>query len=273
MRDTFSTDYQRTGSLPWRIYAHRDYKLNFVPGPDPHKWFEGIEGPFEKVQSSIHANVFRCNATFNGKKYGLYFKQYFCRSFKDTIKNMVRPGRAMRGLIGSAILTANGLKAPQTIAVGEMRYGPFLVKEFAVTLEAAGARDVYWWLSQKTDQRSQFAEELGDTIGKMHKANICHGDLRPGNVMAMATGERFDFYFLDNERTLQFRPLPWKLRKKNLVQINMLLGDMISRTDRMRFFKSYMKHNERTVADWKRLAAEVAIRTGQRLEILLPLRV
>lgn len=266
MLDTFSRDFERVGGGLWRVYTHRDYKLKFVGGDDPEKWFEGIEGPFETVQSSVGANVLRCQATIDGKKYGVYLKEYFCRSVKDAIKNLVRPGRAMRGYIGSSVLSSSGLKVPETIAIGEKRYGPVLVKEFAVTLEAVEAKSVYWWLRHRAGDRSRFVMELGDAVGRMHKANICHGDLRPGNILADRSEEGFEFYFLDNERTCQPGKLSWNLRKKNLVQMNMLRGDLVSRTDRLRFFKSYMAHNAKAVGEWKSLASEVAVRTGERLE-------
>ena len=213
MLDTFSRDFERTGKTPWRVFVHRKYKLKFAGGNDPEKWFDNISGTPEKVHSSVHAGVYKCKATFDEIEYGLYIKQSYCRSFKDKIKNLVRPGRSLRGFIGSMVLINNGFNAPKTIAIGEKRYGPILVKEFAVTLEEE-AKDIYWWINERPKELSRFAWALGDIIGRMHKANICHGDLRPGNVLAKDFDNEYSFCFLDNERTVRVKPLPRELRKK-----------------------------------------------------------
>ncbi|MFO7748474.1 MAG: lipopolysaccharide kinase InaA family protein, partial [Desulfobacteraceae bacterium] len=158
------------------------------------------------------------------------------------------------------------LNAPETIAICEKRYGPILVKEYAITLGVSGANDVYWWTNEKSDDRRTFAKALGSEIGRMHKADICHGDLRPGNVLAKQKDNGYEFVFIDNERTVQYKMLPWKFRKKNLVQINMLRPGTIGKKDRIIFFNSYMQHNTRIAAKKRLLATQVASETAERLK-------
>ncbi len=55
-----------------------------------------------------------------------------------------------------------------------------------------------------------------------------------------------------------------KLRIKNLVQINMLAKEPFTYTDRVRFFKSYLKFNSQLQVDAKLLMRETAQRTHQR---------
>ncbi len=78
----------------------------------------------------------------------------------------------------------------------------------------------------------------------MHKADIFHGDLRPGNILIEVLDDDFHFYFIDNERTRYFHDeIPSRLREKNLVQINTILMSQITFTDRLIFFKAYLDEN------------------------------
>jgi hypothetical protein len=92
---------------------------------------------------------------------------------------------------------------------------------------------------------------------------IVHGDLRPGNVLARQTAGRWEFFFIDNERTRKCRFLSRHLRLKNLVQINMLPAGL-TRTDRMRFFQSYMLANPSVCVSYRRWAERIMARTRRR---------
>ena len=231
---------------------------------------DGIRGPFERIDSSKYARVFKCSFGMHGHSVDVYLKQYLCRSFKDILKNIFRPGRAKRSLTASILLKEYGFDSPEVIAVGEFRFGPFLLREFSITEDVADAKNICQCLgeeypkdrSDKIAIRKQFIRQIGELIGKMHSAGICHGDLRPGNVLVKRKDGGHRFFFLDNERTRQHKMLPMKLRLKNLVQINMLPSEMLNNTDRMRFFKSYVKFNP---GFDNSLAREVAIRTGKRM--------
>jgi predicted unusual protein kinase regulating ubiquinone biosynthesis (AarF/ABC1/UbiB family) len=99
----------------------------------------------------------------------------------------------------------------------------------------------------------------------MHAAGIFHGDLRLGNVLVQKNEGQWRFFFIDNERTKKFYRLPSRLRLKNLVQINMFRYD-IGNTDRLRFFKAYLKENPSTVRKRNKWGKKVITKTNLRLE-------
>jgi serine/threonine protein kinase len=99
----------------------------------------------------------------------------------------------------------------------------------------------------------------------MHAKGIFHGDLRLGNILTRREGNRWRFFFLDNERTKKFDSLPFKLRVKNLVQANMVRKGNISYTDRMRFFREYCAENKISKKQSKSLTEKVIEKTNWRL--------
>jgi len=100
----------------------------------------------------------------------------------------------------------------------------------------------------------------------MHAAGIFHGDLRLGNILAKEENNGWHFFLIDNERTRKFRRLPSRLRLKNLVQVNMLNSDGITKTDRMRFFKAYFKENPLMTYKRKRWVERIIEKTDRRFE-------
>ncbi len=99
----------------------------------------------------------------------------------------------------------------------------------------------------------------------MHAKGIFHGDLRLGNILARQEKTCWRFFFLDNERTKKFDSLPFKLRVKNLVQVNMVPKVCVSNTDRMRFFREYCAENKISKRQSKPLTEKVVEKTNWRL--------
>jgi len=222
------------------------------------------------MESSRNSRVLRFHASCGGER-TIYYKEYIRRSPVDWLKQLLYPCRAMRAFHASLMLAEAGFLSPTVIGAGWAGRGLLGKRSFLATEEVAGARPVYKYLvpphcdeSGCTHRdRSELVRSLGRTIGRMHRAGIVHGDLRPGNVLARKAADCWEFFFLDNERTRRRRILPASLRLKNLVQINML-PQGISRTDRMRFFHAYMLANPSVCAAYKQWAERIMTRTRRR---------
>ncbi|MDD5135236.1 MAG: lipopolysaccharide kinase InaA family protein [Phycisphaerae bacterium] len=255
-----------------RKIKNSDYRLKLADGFPQNAVFDGrydaisIDGQrslFTKLSSSKFANVFKFDLTFKGKVYNLILKQYLNRSFSDILKNHLLPCRAERAFKAGLMLERNGFLSPLMVAVGKKVCMGFMSRNFLVTSEIKNAVSLPKLLEENTPQRHQLIEQFGRTVGIMHGKNIFHGDLRLGNVLVKSMDGKFDFYFLDNERTRKFWKLPYSKRIKNLVQINML-RDGISNADRMRFFREYFKQQHIEMSR-EELITEIIARTNKRL--------
>jgi hypothetical protein len=258
----------------WTLYVNKDFPATSVGDvPGLSELVSGVRGPFDEVRSSRFARVFRCSVGFAGRCYNLYIKQYLYRSVWDFVKHLFRRSRAERSFKASAMLAEHGFCVPEMIAMGRRKYGPFCTANFLITRQIEDAKAIHTFLPEEgkaqstasVRDRRRLIKALGQTIGRMHAAGIFHGDLRAGNVFAKKTKSRWQFFFLDNERTKRYHHLPDRLRLKNLVQINMLRAECISDTDRMRFFKSYLLENPEINKDVKRWERKVAYKTDYRL--------
>lgn len=225
------------------------------------------------VRSSGFARVHKFAVRFDSVERGIYFKQYFCRSGWDFIKHLVRASRAKRAFKASEVLTENGFETPVIIAMGECKSGFFNTRNFLVTLEVESAKQIHQLIpgslenltKEQLQGKRKLVRAFGQTVGRMHRAGIFHGDLRLGNVLARQEKSSWHFFFIDNERTRQFRRLPARLRLKNMVQINMF-RDGITNTDRLRFFKTYIEKNPTVKINSNAWVTKVLSKTCLRLQ-------
>jgi hypothetical protein len=220
------------------------------------------------IPASKFARVYKFSVRFGGTDREVYFKQYLCRSVWDFIKDLVRANRAERTFKATEMLTENGFDAPVIIAMAKSGCRLCRTTNLMVTLEIENAKQIYQLISDgklETADKRELIRTFGRTVGRMHAMGIFHGDLRLGNILARHEKDRWSFFILDNERTKKFYRLPDWLRRKNLVQVNMLPPATISNTDRMRFFTEYWAQNE--IAETKKTALIKKVLEKTRLRL------
>ena len=154
----------------------------------------------------------------------------------------MRGSRAQRSQRNSDQLLRVGIDAPETVLLGRLARGG----EYLFSMAAPGDSITDWLRSnpagggnKQRNTRRRLLRELGRFIGRVHATGFIHGDLRPGNVLAEQRADGFRFTLIDNERTRRRAPPPGRALLRNLMQLNMLPPDMLSRADRMRFFSAW----------------------------------
>ena len=260
--------FEKIRMYGWRIWLSREFPQDMVT-----ELIGGVDGrrsDFVKVPSSSFANVFRCRLSFKNTVHNIYLKLFLYRSGWDFVKHLFRSGRAKRDFKASLILQCNGFNTPEIIALGEKRIGPCCTKTFMMTGELKDAEPIHRivacigrGLSNGKAEKKEFILAFGRIIGRMHRAGIFHGDLRMGNILAEKNGNCWQFFFIDNERTKKYASIPLKLRRKNLVQLNMI-GNNVSQRDRLRFFASYIAQNPLMQSKKKELVDVVIKKTAKR---------
>jgi len=194
----------------WRIWCDSDCGLDVKEILD----IALADGSQSKVASSKYANVFVREHNLDGEKCRLYVKQYLERNFTDGLKHILRKDRASRGAMGNIILGENGFNVAENIAWGFKKNSLLKKNCFLITKEIANTKplpDVVEDLSEDAQNRENLLKQLAGTVGRMHRVGIYHGDMRAGNVLIKENAGRFEFYFLDNERTKKYLYLPEKL--------------------------------------------------------------
>jgi tRNA A-37 threonylcarbamoyl transferase component Bud32 len=270
--------FERVRSSGWLGWIHRDYPVQALWKLISEK---DLRSPGREqivpVASSDTASVFRCTLATGAGENVVYLKQYHSRSIFDFVKHLFRFSRAKRAFNASLMLQRHGFDTAALVALFEKRVGPVVLENVLLTEEICDGRPLHKCIvqpggrsdTQTLQEKRSLITAFGRTVGRMHAEGIFHGDLRLGNVLVRKDADCRRFFFIDNERTKKFFRLPKRLRFKNLVQVNMVI-DGVSKTDRMRFFRSYLKDNEPIRCGYKRIARKVAVRTYLRLRAKHP---
>ena len=269
----FADDFDRTRIDNWTVRIRKNFPMNEIGSllllSDSS---DDDQGRFTRVPSSDQTRVFRCNISFDGTDRSFYLKRYLTRSTLDFVKHIFRPSRAMRAYNASLMLQQNGFDAPDVIGLFERRLGPFCVDNSLLTEEVENAGSMVQVLTDicrgsggnALVRKRGLIEAFAQTVGRLHARGIFHGDLRLGNVLVVKGGQKWRFFFIDNERTKMFTRLPARLRLKNLVQVNMFVHG-ISNTDRLRFFRAYLSMNPSVQKRYAGWAQKIIAKTSSRL--------
>lgn len=149
-------------------------------------------------------------------------------------------------------LAAAGINTPKTLFYGE-QWGTFFEKRsFIITEKIPNAEslerklpDFFYGPStvNKLKPRRNFIAQLASFIGKFHKADYRHRDLYLSHIFYSDSG---DFYLIDLARA--FKPIirRQRFRIKDIAQLYYSApARYFSRTDRMRFYFSYVGQEDK----------------------------
>jgi hypothetical protein len=248
----------------WKIKLADDFPAGFesaflsdIQLPD------GQRSSFEKLASSKFASVLKFSCLFRAKVYRLVLKRYLNRNFSDILKNFIST-RADRAFNAGRMLREKEFSTPAVVALCQKSCAGVVTADFLITTEVQDCLPFYLLFGKLADsEKRELMEQFGQTVGRMHNEGIFHGDLRLGNILTKKLHGKYEFIFLDNERTLKFNTLPMRLRIKNLVQAFMIRETM---TDDQKacFFASYFAGQQMPI-DKDKLTTEVLSKTAERL--------
>lgn len=174
-----------------------------------------------------------------------YYKEFLSRSPVERIKSIIRGSRCQRAMLKGEILRQRGFLTPTVLCWGKKENRHFMITEGLSAISLLTYIENKWippLVEEELEAKRELIESLAMHIADLHKAGVCHGDLKVGNILLRQSGKKIDFYFIDNERNAYFNePAPRRFIEKNLVQMNRQLLPNVTRQDRLRFFKAYSR--------------------------------
>ncbi len=270
-----SSGFERIQHNNWDIYIAASFaKDGLLDGLLEEQENRPQEFESLPLPSSQRSHIHKFNISIDGNSRNVYVKEYLFKSILHFIKCIFFSGTpAKKAFRAEAMLAQNGFDVAKVVAMGEYRKGILKTKNFLASLEIENAIPLLRHIlkikeitnTQQLADWRKFIYDFGKVIGKMHSKGIFHGDLRLGNILVRQDDNNWRFFFIDNERTRKFGLLPVTLRIKNLVQLNMGPLGIISRTDRMRFFKAYLAENPMSNTFAKIIAKAALRKTSKRL--------
>jgi heptose I phosphotransferase len=162
----------------------------------------------------------------------------------------------MYDVLPCAALNRAGIGTYQVIAYGGRWNGIFEEKSFAILLEIPNAQSLEKQLPDCFTQpdspavrqsRIAFINRLADFVRRFHECGFCHRDLYLCHIFR---NDNDDLALIDLQRAFQPRLFRSRWIRKDLTQLYYSSpGDIISQTDRLRFYLRYTQKKTLTNID------------------------
>ncbi|MEM8711676.1 MAG: lipopolysaccharide kinase InaA family protein [Planctomycetota bacterium] len=189
------------------------------------------------------------------------------------------PGRPFAELALSERLRTLGIATPRVVAARAVSVKPFGFELTLVTERVDGVRDMGWILGEVRSGRRSRAElrdaliACGRLIGALHRVGFLHADLQPANLLVRSAvdGGAAEAIAIDLDRSrfvwgegAEAQPLPAQLARKNLGRLwrhvrrrETEYGAVLSRVDRARFLRAYLRTQGTKPADMAELSRAI----------------
>jgi tRNA A-37 threonylcarbamoyl transferase component Bud32 len=172
----------------------------------------------------------------------IYYKRFLPRNRYEPIKALLKGSRCTRFVNNSELLKQHGFNTYEVL-YHCCRGNP----QFAITraLQAVPFGDylasylAYPRSPQTIQWKRNLLTHIGREVQRLHSAGICHGDLRPNNLLIEMATAKPRLFFIDNERNQICRHLSIQQKTKNLIQLIMLKSEDLSTSDKLRLLLVY----------------------------------
>ena len=193
----------------------------------------------------------------------MVFKLYEETAFRHRIGHLVRRCAARRAFDGARRLQAAGFDAPEVVAVGERgrhwaRTGSCLVTHWIPKLQL----DVAWtrWCPSK---RPCLAADVGDHVGRLHRAGVYPQDMKASNFLVAAAEQPVRPVMVDTDRVRQYSKLSRRRRMKNLAQLERSFASFASSESWHLFLEAYVQSRQ-APSELAQLQAAFPCRVGPK---------
>jgi len=208
---------------------------------------------------------------------GIYIKYFKRDGFRDYVKYLFVPTRAMtEWKVGNALLSRN-INTALPLAISEGKKRLYLITE-AVT----NSEDVMDYCqttyegcltAEEESEKKRLLNKLAGFIREIHDKGVCHYDLHAGNILIKFRNSQShsihdcDLYLMDLHRVRILKNMSFRKRLHNLAQIFNSLSSILTKTDKLDFLRSYGGNVLSSTADESELIRQIESQSSKIRDI------
>lgn len=173
-------------------------------------------------------------------------KQFRYPNFWDRLKEHFRRSKGIKSWVAANGMRARGLPSLKPLALVERKSWMGL-KESVLFMEAlAEDQEMDRYVLKgfgNFNKKRHFIKTFARWLGSLHKMDLYHKDMKTCNILVAERGETWNFHLLDFEDILTDEKVNRKKLFRNFLQLNTSTPKIMTRSDRFRFFKEYLRLN------------------------------
>lgn len=258
----------RDGELAWQALPDWERVLFGPKGLLLDDW--QIEGRLRVVKHGSHRTVYQVDLA----ERRFYVKQYRRGRFLDAVGHLVRPSAARRECHKAAEVARRGIPTAKPIAWMERTRGQLVRDNFVVTEAIAPACSLDRYVTEKLPRlaphrqaktRRRLIQAVARFVAAIHEAGIVHDDFHVGNVLVRLDGaptgdspggEHPELHLIDVPGVRFSGPLSWRASRASLIMFGSGWWERTSRSERLRFWRTYLAERPSLRVPDDRTAAE-----------------
>ncbi len=241
LKESNEFSVQREGRITY--YHRRDFPLALLM----NKIDEHLSLSKEKPNNLIKNGPGILISILKERGYGIMVKELRPVGFWSCIKGLFRLSKGMKAWVNGNGLIVRGVASLKPLGMAEergplgLRRGSFFLME---TLEEGQELDRYLWNGfEEVPKKRHFIKAFAEWLARLHQLNIYHRDLKACNIFVSKNGGHWNFHLLDLEDIRLDRKVDEKEVFKNFLQLNTSIPRTITKTDRLRFLREYLRSN------------------------------
>ncbi|MGZ3591002.1 MAG: lipopolysaccharide kinase InaA family protein [Thermodesulfobacteriota bacterium] len=173
-------------------------------------------------------------------------KQFRYPCLWDRVKEYFRRSKGIKSWVAANGMRARGLPSLKPLALVERKNWVGL-KESVLFMEAlAEDQEMDRYVLKgfgNFSKKRLFIQTFARWLGSLHKMDVYHKDMKTCNILVSERGETWNFHLLDFEDILTDEKVNRKKLFRNFLQLNTSTPKIMTRSDRFRFFKEYLRLN------------------------------
>lgn len=252
----------------------RDIRDRLLNDPDAPFRRPGIK----TLKDSPSSTVIEWEIPINGVSQRVIYKRFRTTSWTDPLAALLRPGPALRSWINGHGLRDRDLPTPRPLLVlHRRRYGlpgdGYLLMENvhdAVNLHGSVAGLDNLPATERREKLRRCIDRVADLIRELHRRHLSQRDLKASNLLVQdRPGEEnaFELSFVDLVGVRRYRVLPQRRRMQDLARLHVSFfhNSRLTRTDKLRFLRTYAQWGLFGKNDWKRWWHKIAEMTQAKI--------
>ena len=240
--------------------AASGYAVRDLPDEVVRDWLADPDAPFigaKLLKDSRTSTVAELTIDTPTGPCVIVYKRFNLKSPVGAVKNLLRPSPALRSWLTGNSVRDRGLPTARPLAVfHRTRLGVPLTgyAVFDKVPDAVGLPEAVVSQHARHEVIRVWADRIGRLIRQMHKRQVSHRDLKAPNVlMTGADPLAAEPVLIDLVGVVAGKPVTQSVCVRDLARLNasFLDSDAISRTDRLRFLRTYLGWGLYGRGDWK----------------------
>jgi len=200
------------------------------------------ERPFSLIKYSPEVIV----SILNDEGERICLKQFCYPHFWGQVKEHFRRSKGLKAWMAANGTRARGIPSLKPLALVERKNWIGLKESFLFMETLADDQEMDRYILKgfaDLNKKRLFIKAFARWLDGLHKMSLYHKDMKTCNILVSERGETWDFHLLDFEDIRMNEKVNWKKLFRNFLQLNTSTPKVMTRVDRFRFFREYLRLN------------------------------